>query len=168
MFLRYFLLTLTVFGFSFNSKINQGLIHKTFPDFNFQGGVEKNIQLNQLRGTYVLINFWASWNEESRKMQLKQTPLYSKYRDQRFKQANGFEIISISIDTEISEYQLALKKDRLNWANHTCDLKGWKGNLVQEIKLKGIPANYLLDPNGIVIAENIDADSIETLLLQFE
>ena len=168
MFLRYFILTLAFFTFSFVQKKNQTLFSKTFPDFQFQGLFEKNTQLSQLIGTYVLINFWASWNDESRKMQIKQAPIYSKFKDQTFKQANGFEIVSVSMDTEISEYQLALKKDRLNWANQTCDLMGWKGKLVQEIKLKGIPANYLLDPNGIVIAENIEADSVEALLMQFQ
>jgi thiol-disulfide isomerase/thioredoxin len=168
MFLRYFLLTLTVFCFSFIQKANQALVSKTFPDFSFQGMFEKNAQLSQLKGSFVLVNFWASWNEESRKMQLKQAPVYSRFKDQTFKQANGFEIVSVSIDTEISEYQLALKKDRLNWANYACDSMGWKGKLVQSIKLKGIPSNFLLDSNGIVIAENIDSDSLETTLLQLQ
>ena len=168
MFLRYFILTLAVFSFSFVQKKNQTLVSKTFPDFQFQGLFEKNTQLSQLKGAFVLINFWASWNDESRKMQIKQTPIYSKFKDQTFKQANGFEIVSVSMDTEIPEFQLALKKDRLNWANHACDLMGWKGKLVQEIKLKGIPSNFLLDANGIVIAQNIEVDSLETLLLQFQ
>ncbi len=139
-----------------------------FPDFSFTGMFDKTYQLSDLKGSYVLVNFWASWNEESRKMQLKQTPIYSRFKDQIFKGANGFEVVSVSIDTEPLDMQLALKKDRLNWANQSSDFKGWDGKLVRQIKLKGIPANYLLDTKGVVIAQNIEADSLEILLLGFQ
>jgi thiol-disulfide isomerase/thioredoxin len=166
--IRKIFLVFSLFVFSFKGTETVSDQTFVFPDFNFVGMFDKNYKLTDLKGSYVLVNFWASWNEESRKMQLKQVPIYSKYRDQTFKEAVGFEIVSVSIDTEEAEMRLALKKDRLNWANHCCDSKGWDGQLVKELKLKGIPSNFLLNEKGIVIAQNIDADSLENLMRSFQ
>jgi thiol-disulfide isomerase/thioredoxin len=168
MFRAFSLLIICNLLFSFKvTDLSDGKL-SLFPNFSFTGMFDKNYQLSDLKGNYVLINFWASWNEESRKMQLKQTPIYTKFRDQTFKEANGFEIVSVSIDTEPTDMQLALKKDHLNWANHYNEINAWEGKLVRDIQLKGIPANYLLDSKGIVIAQNIEADSLEMLLKGFQ
>lgn len=148
-----------------DSKLDKQVV---FPDFSYIGMFDRTYLLSDLKGSYVLVNFWASWNEESRKMQLKQCPVYSRFKEQTFKDAFGFEIVSVSIDTEPIDMQLAIKKDRLNWANHSSDKKGWDGELVKLIHLKGIPANYLLNAKGHIIAQNIEADSLEILLRSFQ
>lgn len=165
---KYCLLICSCLGVSFITPTNEVPKIQLFPNFTFKGLFDTTYKLTDLKGSYVLVNFWASWNEESRKMQIKQTPIYSKYHDLVFKQGTGFEIVSVSLDTEASEIQLALKKDRLNWVNQSCDFKAWEGNLVNQIALKGIPANFLIDPSGKILAQNIEADSLEVLLNSYQ
>ncbi|MDZ4666585.1 MAG: thioredoxin family protein [bacterium] len=136
----------------------------TIPNFSYKGQFAKAYQLKELKGSYVLINMWASWNEESRKMQLNFIESYARFKDKRFKKGRKFYIISISLDETEEIWSLALKKDNLPWRTHICDLKSWDSELVKLLKIETIPANYLIDPNGIVIARNIKKEQLESIL----
>lgn len=144
-----------------NRELNIG---DTLPNFSYQGQFSKSYNLNELKGSYVLVNFWATWNLESRGMQLDFIDIYAKYKDKRFKKGRKFYILSISLDEAFEVYNSALKKDNLPWKSHLCDFKGWSSPIIQQCGVQSIPFNYLLDPNGIVIAKNIKKDLLEDIL----
>lgn len=139
-------------------------IGDTFPNFTYQGQFTKQYQISELKGSYVLIQFWASWNIESREMQLDFIDTYAKYRDRKFKKGRKFYIVSVSLDEELNIWEIALKKDNLPWKSHTCDGKGWYSPIVAAAQIEQIPANFLLDPNGRIIAKNLKKEALEEIL----
>lgn len=136
----------------------------TLPDFSFQGQFTKSYTLSQLKGSYVLVHAWASWNEESRKMQRSFIDPFVKYKDKRFSNGRRFNIISISIDHQLALWELALKKDNLPWKNNVCETQIWASPLLKQLRIASIPCNYLVDPTGIIVKVNLDADELEQYL----
>lgn len=139
-------------------------IGDTLPNFSYQGQFTRKYELKDLKGSYVLVHFWASWNEESRSMQMSFIDTYAHYRDRKFKKGRKFYIVSVSLDLEENIWEIALKKDNLPWKNQVFDGKGWKSPVVTSCKIYQIPGNYLLDPNGRIIAKNIQSAELESIL----
>jgi peroxiredoxin len=144
-----------------NRKLSIG---DTLPNFAYQGQFSKDYNLKELKGSFVLVNFWATWNQESRAMQFDYVDIYARYKDRKFKKGRKFYILSVSIDDGIEVYTTAIKKDNLPWKTHLCDFQGWNSPIVKLCAVETIPANYLLDPNGIIIAKNIKRDALEEIL----
>ena len=136
----------------------------TLPNFAYKGQFAKGYQLKELKGSYVLVNFWASWNEESRKSQIDLIESYARFKDKRFKNGRKFYIISVSLDETDEIWTLALKKDNLPWKGHYCDYQSWNSELLRKLKIDQIPANYLVNPNGIIIARNVKKEQLEEVL----
>lgn len=138
----------------------------TFPDFSFYNILanEKLITLQNLRGNYVLVLFWASWNPESRRINRELLSVYSRYKEKIFLYAKRFHIVSVSIDTNPKPYELALKKDNPAWFYHYCDFNGWKSQPVVKCNIKQIPTIFLLDANGIVVKKNFSVKELEIFL----
>ncbi len=147
-----------------NITLNVG---DTFPNFQYRGMFQKENRLSGLKGSYVLIHFWSSWNVESREMQLEFIPIYSKYKEKKFKKGKKFYIISFSLDEEQRLFDLATKKDNLPWSSDYCDFKVWNSELVIKCGIKRIPSNFLLNPEGKIIAINVNVEELEQLLRGF-
>lgn len=144
-----------------NSMWNVG---DTLPNFSYKGQFAKGYQLKELKGSYVLVNAWASWNEESRKDQINLIETYAKFKDKRFKNGRKFYIISVSLDETDEIWTLALKKDNLPWKGHYCDYKSWDSELIKKLKINQIPANYLVNPYGIIVARNLKKENLDVFL----
>ncbi|MFY8019972.1 MAG: TlpA family protein disulfide reductase [Bacteroidia bacterium] len=142
-------------------------IGDTFPNFQYKGMFQKENKLSGLKGSYVLIHFWASWNTESREMQLEFIPVYSKFKEKKFSKGKKFYIVSISLDKEEKLFELATKKDNLPWSSSYCDFKGWQSELISRCGIQQIPSNFLLNPEGKIIAININAAELEQFLRGF-
>ncbi len=106
------------------------------------------IRLSSLRGKYVLLDFWASWCKPCRMENPNLVSNYKKYHDK------GFEIYQVSLDKDKNKWIEAIKKDGLDWI-HVSDLKYWQCKSAQLYKVQGIPANFLLDPEGKIIAKDL-------------
>jgi peroxiredoxin len=112
---------------------------------NPEGKVEK---LSDLRGKYVLLDFWASWCAPCRGENPNLVANYKKYHDK------GFEIFQVSLDQSKDSWIKAIKADQLNW-HHVSDLKYWSSAPAKLYGVRGIPANFLLDKDGKIIAKNL-------------
>lgn len=158
-----------VFGFCLTQFLCMGQapqwkIGDTLPNFSYDGQFARDYKLSELKGSYVLVHYWASWNEESRRMQLSFIDLFGRFKERRFKLGRRFHIISIALDDNPEILELAWQKDNLPWKNKYCDFKGWKSPLILQAKISQIPSNYLLDPRGIIIGVNLKRDQLEEIL----
>lgn len=123
------------------------------PDFSLQTPEGKTIALKDLRGKYVLVDFWASWCGPC----MAEVPNVKKVYD-RFHQ-KGFEVIGISLDEKKEAWTNAIDKHGLGWL-HVSSLKGWKCPVAALYSVTGIPATFLLDPDGKIIARNLRGEEL--------
>jgi thiol-disulfide isomerase/thioredoxin len=124
----------------------------------------KNLQNNEVvfsrfsKGKVVLMDFWASWCGPCRKANPQLEKIYRQYKDK------GFEILGISHDRDIQTLQKSIEKDRITWPN-LIDIKGNK-SIAALYNFSSLPANILIDRNGIVIARNISLSDLENEIVK--
>jgi len=116
----------------------------------------KEIALSSLRGKYVLVQFWAGADKDSRIMNPVLAEIYKKYH------SKGFEIYQVSVDTNRYDWVDAIDKDHLNWIN-VGDMKGSR-RAVLTYNVKELPSNFLMDKEGIIIGKNVIGQTITDLL----
>ena len=80
---------------------------------------------------------------------------YEKYRKAKFKNADGFEIYSVSLDSKIPSWEAAIKKDNLSWEYHVSDLKKWNNEAAAMYGVSSIPMSFLVDEDGVIVAKNL-------------
>ncbi len=123
-------------------------IGKEAPEIALQNPDGEIITLSSLRGNYVLIDFWAAWCRPCRAENPNVVRLYNQYAD-----AN-FEILGVSLDRTKDKWVQAIAQDGLPWL-HVSDLKYWRSQAALDYQVGAIPATFLIDPDGIIIAKNL-------------
>ena len=126
-----------------------------------QGNIRK---LSDLKGKVVLIDFWASWCRPCRMENPNVVRTYSQYKDAAFKNGDGFEVFSVSLDQNKAAWQKGILQDKLTWENHVSDLQSWRNAAAQQYKVNSIPATFLLDGEGIIIKKNLRGKALENTL----
>ena len=134
------------------------------PEFSQEGVSGKQITLNSLRGKVVLIDFWASWCGPCRQENPAVVAAYKKYHLQNFKSGIGFEILSVSLDQNKDAWIKAIEKDGLVWPNHVCDYLGWNNAVAQRYGVRGIPTNYLINGDGVIVGKALRGEDLEKAL----
>ncbi|MBB6610260.1 AhpC/TSA family protein [Pontibacter sp. Tf4] len=115
--------------------------------------------LSDLRGKYVLIDFWASWCGPCRKENPNVVRMYNEYKDK------GFEIFGVSLDQNREKWLKAIADDKLTWP-HVSDLKGWESAAASIYNITAIPQTILLDKEGRIIAKNLRGKELEDKLAE--
>jgi thiol-disulfide isomerase/thioredoxin len=131
---------------------------------NQSGGI---IKLSSLRGNMVLVEFWASWCAPCRAKNPALVAAYDKHRVARFKSAKAFKVYSVSLDKDVNSWKNAIEQDGLDWPDHVSDLGGWKSPAVELYEVRGIPANWLIDQDGVIVAHNIATSSLDRVLARY-
>jgi peroxiredoxin len=142
-------------------KLKAVALGATAPEFAEADTSGKAIRLSSFRGKYVLIDFWASWCGPCRRENPNIVQAYNHYKNQKF------TILGVSLDRPNAKdkWMNAIHKDGLTW-NQVSDLKFWNGKAATLYSIHGIPQNYLLDPNGKIIAKNLHGDDLENKLAE--
>lgn len=125
------------------------------PEIELKSPSGKIIKLSSLRGKVVLIDFWASWCSPCRRENPTVVKAYEDYKDKRLKGGNGFTVYSVSLDANTDAWQKAIKNDGLAWENHVSDLQGWNNEAAMRYGINAIPANFLINENGVIINKNL-------------
>ncbi len=117
------------------------------------------IKLSSLRGKIVLLDIWAAWCPPCREENPNLVLIYQKYH------SKGFEIYQVSLDRTKDDWVKGIQEDGLNWL-HVSDLKYWNSSIVSLYGIQGIPANFLLDKEGKVIASNLRGSALSEKLAE--
>lgn len=134
------------------------------PDLAYNNPEGKEIKLSSLKGNVVLIDFWASWCKPCRIENPNLVKAYNTYNKKKFKNGKGFEIYGVSLDKNGKAWAQAIAQDGLIWESHVSDLKGWESEPAAMFGVRGIPANVLIDGDGIIIAKNLRGAQLENTL----
>jgi peroxiredoxin len=139
-------------------KTKIGLSAMDFTQKNTKG---KPVRLSDFKGKYVLLDFWASWCGPCRKETPALVKAYNKYQEK------GFTILSVSLDksTEKTAWLQAIEKDGMVW-NNVSDLNFWRNEAAVLYGIKSVPANFLIDPSGKIVAKDLRGEEVEAKLAE--
>jgi peroxiredoxin len=142
-------------------RLRRTAIGALAPDFNLPDPSGKLVKLSALRGQYVLLDFWASWCQPCRAENPNVAKAYAAYRGQ------NFTVVSISLDSPSARaaWLKAIHDDGLTWPQAS-DLRGFGAGIAQQYAVSSIPQNFLLDPQGRIVAKDLRGDALPQKLAQ--
>jgi peroxiredoxin len=147
----FFLPALVAISMSADAQLKVG---QPAPNIALNDVTGKTVRLSDLKGKVVLLDFWASWCGPCRRANKGLVSLYAKL------QPKGFEIYSVSLDDEKSEWQKAIAADKITWLQ-VIDKGGWYAPTATALKIEQIPATFLIDKQGKIAALDLEGRELE-------
>ncbi|MBP1618440.1 MAG: Thiol-disulfide oxidoreductase resA [Bacteroidetes bacterium] len=127
------------------------------PDFTQNDTKGNPVKLSSFRGKYILVDFWASWCGPCRRENPAVLEAYNQFKDK------NFTILGVSLDNAQANWEKAIEADKLAWTQ-VSDLRGWQNEVAVLYGVQSIPQNFLLDPNGKILAKNLRGEELKSKL----
>ena len=127
------------------------------PDLTLPDSSGQEFSLSSLKGKYVLLDFWAAWNANCRAFSPEKVKAWKQYR------SKNFSILSVSLDPDQDYWKKVIVADEYTWPQVN-DPNVWTGKAIKAYKFDSIPFNFLINPEGRIIAKAIYGDSLRKKL----
>jgi thiol-disulfide isomerase/thioredoxin len=137
----------------------QPRVGQVAPDISLPNAKDSVVNLSSFRGKVVLLDFWASWCGPCRESIPSVIKLYNKYKNK------GFEVVAVSIDSKRSQWLKAVKYFKMKYTS-LLDPKGWEADVISTYQIEGIPATYLLDKDGKIVAVDAEGAALESMVVK--
>jgi len=125
-------------------------------------------KLSEMRGKLVLVEFWDSNNTGAKKNHFEIQRMYMKFKQTEFKEGTGFDIYSISIDSDKALWEKTVAAEGTTWATNVIDTKAWNAQPVLDYKIASLPKYFLINGKGEIINHNILTTDLEQILTKLK
>ena len=139
------------------SQLARTSIGESFKDFTQSTPEGESMSILSIEGTYVLIDFWASWCRPCRDANPDLVKSYNTYHDK------GFNIVGISLDRKVDDWKRAIAEDKLVWPQ-LIDRQNQINEVAAYYVIEYIPQNILIDDNGIIVGKNLSPEELNNFL----
>ena len=139
------------------ASLEKVAVGKDAPVFSARSPEGKEITLADFKGQYVLLDFWASWCGPCRQENPNIVKIFHDFK------AKNFTVFGFSLDDDHYKWVNAIKADKLDW-QHVSELKQWDAETARLYNINAIPASFLIDPKGKIIAKNLRSEDLRTFL----
>ena len=137
-----------------NVKPDPAEVGQIAPEFEGPGPKGETVRLKEILGKITIIDFWASWCRPCRVENPNLVRTYNKFKDK------GLTIIGVSLDRNKPNWLKAIEDDGLKWS-HVSNLKYWSDPIAQMYQVRAIPASFILDKEGVIIAKNLRGNALD-------